>query len=162
MLVRGDSRFYLLSSKNRFASYKVLWYRTQAYASQFFDCKVDILIPGILNIPTVPRSRVPTLSIGQYELPVMPLVPQLLLKLQGWSDHRASHRSDMRTKQYVDVRDIDALLDIAVAKGAKIRAEDVDWMPESMITAAQGRLWSYTRSGSQKSATGWRQLGFVL
>ncbi|KAI0708403.1 hypothetical protein C8Q76DRAFT_770360 [Earliella scabrosa] len=164
ILVREDPKFYRLASKNRFASYTVLWYslstRTYAYPNARVDCKVDLLIPGILNIPSIPPAHVQTLA----GLPVMPLVPQLLLKLQGWSDHRASHRSDMQAKQYVDIRDVDTLLAIALERGAKLRVDDEDaddWVPESMITVAQGRLRSYTLFGSRKSADGWKQLGFV-
>lgn len=163
LLVREDPRFYLVSSRNPRATYKVLWYSLSARISRYplptIDCKVDILIPGVLNIPNVPIPRVLTLS----GLPVMPLVPQLLLKLQGWSDHRASHRSDMQDKQYVDIRDIDALLVIALEKGARVKGgEEDDWIPESMIALARTRLRSYTRFASRYSAGKWRELGLSV
>ncbi|KAI0752461.1 hypothetical protein C8Q80DRAFT_1267008 [Daedaleopsis nitida] len=163
ILVREDPHFYLVSSKNPRATYKVLWYslatRSYRYPLPTIDCKVDILIPGVLDVPDVPLPRVLTLS----GLPVMPLVPQLLLKLQGWSDHRLSHRSDMQAKQYVDIRDIDALLEIALEKGARVKGgEEDDWIPESMITLANTRLRFYTRYASRYSVGKWRTLGLSV
>ncbi|KAI0752474.1 hypothetical protein C8Q80DRAFT_1351008 [Daedaleopsis nitida] len=149
MLVEQDSLFYLVPSKNPRATYEVLWYSLSDSTSRYYgslralyDChKVDILNPGVMNIP---------------------LLPQLLLKLQAWSDHRASHRANMRAKQHVDVRDIDLLLDIAVRKAVRIRAEDTRWVPETMITEAQGRVLSYTMFASQKTSAGWKTVGFAL
>nr|VWP02637.1 Candidapepsin-7 (EC (ACP 7) (Aspartate protease 7) (Secreted aspartic protease 7) [Ganoderma boninense] len=160
ILVREDSSFYLVRSKNWRATYRVLWHRLSSatYPRPSVDCKVDILIPGILNIPNVPREHVRTLS----GLPVMPMIPQLLLKVQGWSDHRASPRTDMQLKQHVDVRDIDQLLAIAVDEGASVRARECGWLPGSMTAAAQTRLWSYTLRASVGSKDQWRKLGFEL
>ena len=160
ILVREDSNFYLVRSKNWRATYRVLWYRLSAntYPRPSVDCKVDILIPGILNIPNVPQERVRTIE----GLPVMPMIPQLLLKLQGWSDHRASSRSDMQLKQYVDVDDIDQLLAIAVDEGASVGAAECRWLPGSMTGAASARLWSYTLRASAGKKDQWRKIGFEL
>ena len=95
-------------------------------------------------------------------LPVMPMIPQLLLKVQGWSDHRASHRTDMQLKQYVDVEDIDQLLAIAVDEGASVRAGECAWLPGSMTAAAPTRLWSYTLRASVNTKDQWRRLGFEV
>lgn len=92
----------------------------------------------------------------------MPMIPQLLLKLQGWSDHRASHRSDMQMKQYVDVADIDQLLAIAVGEGASVRAPECRWLPGSMTGVASARLWSYTLRASAGTKDQWRKIGFDL
>ncbi|TBU47728.1 hypothetical protein BD309DRAFT_951274 [Dichomitus squalens] len=160
ILVRDDSHFYLVGSKNRRATYRVLWYSlsNSSFHRPSLDCKVDILIPGILGIPMVPAERVHTIA----GLPVMPMIPQLLLKVQGWSDHRASHRSDMQQKQYVDIGDIDELLAIAVAEGADVRAPECKWLPGSMTGVASTRIWSYTLRGSAKSKGQWKQLGFEI
>ena len=40
----------------------------------------------------------------------MPLFDLLVMKMQGWRDHRTSHRSDFRAKVEADVTDIRALL----------------------------------------------------
>ncbi|KAI1786246.1 hypothetical protein LXA43DRAFT_1034788 [Ganoderma leucocontextum] len=159
ILVREDPHFYLVRSKNWRATYRVLWYRLSNTTSPrpSVDCKVDILIPGVLNIPNVPLEHVRTLS----GLPVMPMIPQLLLKVQGWSDHRASHRSDMQLKQSVDIEDIDQLLAIAVDEGASVRAPECGWLPESMTGVARTRLWLYTLR-SAKTKDQWKKLGFEL
>ncbi|PIL28661.1 hypothetical protein GSI_08705 [Ganoderma sinense ZZ0214-1] len=160
ILVKEDPSFYLVRSKNWRATYRVLWHRLSSatYPLPFTDCKVDILIPGILNIPNVPPERVRTLA----GLPVMPMIPQLLLKVQGWSDHRASRRPDMQLKQHVDVRDIDQLLAIAVDEGASVRAPECAWLPGSMTAAAPTRLWLYTLRASAGSKDQWRKLGFEV
>ena len=161
MLVRANPRFYLVRSRSPTASYRVLWYRLSSsfHPRPSVDCKVDVVIPGILNIPNVPPSRIVTLR----GLPVMPLVPQLMLKLQGWADHRASDRPDMLAKGPVDVRDIDRLLEIAVGKRERVTAEDLaEWLPQSMVRTAAGRLELYTILGSSRSAGRWRELGFAI
>ncbi len=112
----------------------------------------------MLNIPNVPQEHVRTLS----GLPVMPMIPQLLLKLQGWSDHRASPRTDMQLKQYVDVTDIDQLLAIAVDEGASVGAPECSWLPGSMTGVARTRLWLYTLRASAERKDQWKELGFEL
>ncbi|TFK89416.1 hypothetical protein K466DRAFT_486906 [Polyporus arcularius HHB13444] len=161
ILARADSRFYLVPSKTMFATYKVLWYRltegsyayTKTHIRAMYDCKVDILVPeGDMNIPDVPHARIATRS----GLPLMPLIPQLLLKLQAWSDHRAATQSHLRMKQYVDVRDIDALLAIAVREGA--RAEDARWLPQLHFRVARERVSRYILT-SPSTADQWKMLG---
>ena len=154
--------FYLLTPRTPGATYMVLWYEEgralhSLYRSSYATrCKVDILLPGIMNIPTVPPEKVLTHN----GLPTMPLVPHLFLKLQAWADHRVSSRPDQTRKQYTDVRDIDALLDIAVVKRVRIDTKDVEWVPASMTSAARERVKSYVVLGSMSSRTRWRALGF--
>ncbi|KAL7284879.1 hypothetical protein ACG7TL_002193 [Trametes sanguinea] len=132
MLVRDDQQFQLVRSRNPRATYRVLWYRIPG---TYQRCKVDILIPGILNVPAVQYRYI--ISPKPHHLPLMPLIPQLLLKLQGWADHRVSHRSDMRAKQCIDVRDVDALLEIVWRKKMRIDDEDVkvEWNVQKLKTA---------------------------
>ncbi|RPD60579.1 hypothetical protein L226DRAFT_545097 [Lentinus tigrinus ALCF2SS1-7] len=163
MLVRADPQFYLVPSKTYLATYKVLWYRltagsyayTKTHIRAMYDCKVDILVPeGDMNIPNVPQEHIVMLS----GLPVMPLILQLLLKLQAWADHRVATRSDLQAKQYVDIRDIDALLAIAVRVGA--RAKDASWLPQQHFSKARERLSRYTFVASRATASQWKELGF--
>ncbi|KAI0356749.1 hypothetical protein OH77DRAFT_163095 [Trametes cingulata] len=156
ILVRENKQFVLVRSRNPRATYRVLWYRI---LGTYARCKVDILIPGILNVPMVPEEHI-VISKAPHYLPVMPLIPQLLLKLQGWSDHRASPRSDMQFKQYLDVRDIDALLEIVCNKKLRIDDEDVRWVPESMIEDARSTLRRYVLFASTGSVRKWRAIGF--
>jgi hypothetical protein len=81
LLVTANPDFYLVAAKTPGATYRVLWCRLTGYRR---SCKVDILLPGIMNIPRVPRELIKRVQ----NLPVMPLAGILLLKLQAWEDHR--------------------------------------------------------------------------
>ncbi|CDO77362.1 hypothetical protein BN946_scf184787.g11 [Trametes cinnabarina] len=157
MLVRADKQFQLVRSRNPRATYRVLWYQIPG---TYQRCKMDVLIPGILNIPAVQYRYI--VSRKPYHLPLMPLIPQLLLKLQGWADHRVSSRSDMRAKQYLDVRDVDALLEIAYSKKIRIDDEDEKWVPAEMVQAATSTLRRYVVVASPNSLYRWKALGFAL
>ena len=119
MLARQSSRFELRPSRKRGATYKLLYYRHPD--DDYITIKVDILVPGILNIPSIPTERIHRVN----KLPPMPFLPLLLLKLQAWHDHRASYRSDYNAKQWMDVQDIQALLPIAVRRGE--HKDENDW-----------------------------------
>ncbi|KAI9070301.1 hypothetical protein FKP32DRAFT_1586322 [Trametes sanguinea] len=160
MLVHDDDQFQLVRSRNPRATYRVLWYRLPG---TYQRCKVDILIPGILNVPAVPYRHIAVAQKpGPHHLPLMPLLPQLLLKLQGWADHRVSHRSDMRAKQYTDVRDVDALLEIVCEKKLRIDDADAKWVPVEMLEAATSTLRRYVVVASPHSLSHWRTLGFTI
>ncbi|KAI0356750.1 hypothetical protein OH77DRAFT_1495092 [Trametes cingulata] len=146
MLVQADPKFYL----------KVLWYRDDDYST----CKVDILVPGTMNIPHVPPQYI--VSKAPYYLPLMPLIPHLLLKLQAWSDHGFSHRLAQRLKQSTDKEDIDKLVAIACASGDHLRSSSLEWLPQSMVTAEIVRLQSYLRSRSSMRKAQWKSLGFAI
>ncbi|THU77539.1 hypothetical protein K435DRAFT_877714 [Dendrothele bispora CBS 962.96] len=118
LVASSDSdRFYLEKSTNPKAKYKKLFYRVTPYQGRGPSkvCKIDILIAGQdypLQIPNVPVSCIQYSK--QYPgLPVMPLLPLLLMKLQGWYDHRESHRKDQMKKRRRDIADIDKLLKMA-------------------------------------------------
>ncbi|THU75320.1 hypothetical protein K435DRAFT_974877 [Dendrothele bispora CBS 962.96] len=134
-LVSYDPRFYTVASKDPLATYRVLWFRLSGYRR---CCKVDLLLPGVMNIPLVPLERIyrmkdhqstvtsesslssyySTLSTRSADYPLMPFLPLLLLKLQAWQDHGESPKLYMREKQPTDVKDINELLDLAVTKYA--------------------------------------------
>ncbi|KAI0700211.1 hypothetical protein BC835DRAFT_1304235 [Cytidiella melzeri] len=159
LISRSDpSTFYLRPSKKVGETYKILYARlspTLFYSRR--SCKVDILIPGIINIPSVPPTLIHTMS----ELPVMPIIPLLLLKLQGWEDHRTSSRSDMRQKQYVDIRDIEQLLRIAVERGANL-ADDLGWLPQEFVSTGRARLARFLETLRPAHATRWAEIGFEV
>lgn len=155
MLVEDDADFYLVPSRNPRASYSVLWCRVQSSRRRRPKCKVDILVPPTLDIPHVPGRRLKIIS----DLPVMPLIPLLLLKLQGWSDHRESHRDDMQMKQYVDVEDISELLQIAIDRNQDIRQDNLGWLPEQMREDAQDRVWDFVQEYPHM-ADNWVLVGF--
>ncbi|KAF7797996.1 hypothetical protein EIP86_009205 [Pleurotus ostreatoroseus] len=95
LVKQASTSFYLRPAQTPGATYKVLFAKLAPRGHRKRSCKVDVLVPGILNIPFVPTQHIVSLE----DLPVMPLIALLLLKLQGWEDHRLSGRSDMQQKQ---------------------------------------------------------------
>ncbi|KAF9261330.1 hypothetical protein L218DRAFT_870414, partial [Marasmius fiardii PR-910] len=122
-------------------------------------CKVDLLFPGIMNIPPVPKHRIYYKERRSSE-PLMPFLPLLLLKLQAWQDHGESPKHWMRAKQPTDVADITELLNIAVTKypDVKLQKEQV-WLPVSFVDAGKKRVKRFV---SEYPFTGreWKLLGF--
>ncbi|KAJ7446571.1 hypothetical protein FB451DRAFT_1567791 [Mycena latifolia] len=154
VLVANDSNFYTIASKDPLATYRVLWYRLGYHRS----CKVDVLTPGIMNIPAVPVPRI-AYHRSRSALPLMPFLPLLLLKLQAWMDHREAAKYYLVIKQYVDVQDIGDLLELAVSKYEVDLRKDGKWLPESFVRAAAKRVKAYIRSYPD-SAEHWRDIGF--
>jgi len=119
IIVDADDRYFLKRARRRSAQYKVLWCRLPGWRTPHRRCvKVDILVPPCepLGLPEILASDTPVIE----NIPVMPLFDLLVLKTQGWWDHRVSPRKDLRAKEDGDVDDVDALLDRAVE-------EDVDY-----------------------------------
>ena len=154
MIVAKDDDFFLVRSKRPGATYKILYYALKPWGAW---CKVDVLLPGTLNIPFVPTNLV----VRILDTPLMPLFAVLLLKLQGWTDHRDSMQMDMRLKRYVDVDDIDKLLKIIVDKYPDQIVDRQRWVPESMIPAAQKRVDEFVleQPGTKSS---WLYIGFKV
>ncbi|KAI0792337.1 hypothetical protein C8Q75DRAFT_752408 [Abortiporus biennis] len=160
MLVRGNKLFYTRPAKTPGATFKVLFHKLPV--REYHDvprryCKVDLLIPGVLNIPFISSERIVRLG----SLPVLPIIPLLLLKLQGWSDHRASTRADLVAKQYTDIRDVAELLRIVVERGEHLD-QAVEWLPAEFIDAAKERLTRYFEivRPSQSVTQNWSTIGF--
>ncbi|KAM6492752.1 hypothetical protein JOM56_012476 [Amanita muscaria] len=146
-------RFFLKDGKN--GSYKVLWY-TICWSPEL-KIKVDILKPGKnpLGIPRIP-SNVP---ISFYHsIPVMPFLPLLILKVQGWRDHRASRKPWYRKKIPQDEGDIERLLSM-VDDGDHLRhymgLEKCKWFMKN----ANKVVKAYVRNFPESSDT-WRSIGF--
>ena len=149
-LVEIDSSFFTVASKNPTASYRVLWYRRGLYGEK---CKVDLLLPGVMSIPSIPSSSIVWID----GLPVAPFSMVLLLKLQAWDDHKKEYKTYLNLKQHTDVKDIDYMLPLAQANGLEPRKEST--LPTSFIQKAEGRVRDYTRS-FPNSAKYWKALGF--
>lgn len=156
ILVRNSSKFELKPSRKIGATYKILYYRFYAFSR--INCKVDILTPGIMNIPDIPTHRIEFIN----NLPAMPFLPLLLLKLQAWEDHGDSDRSDFRAKQYVDARDLAQLLVIAGQRGEHKR--DAIWLPVSFLREAQRRVQrlksNINMDQGARDEKAWKRIGF--
>jgi len=115
-LCEEDNRFYTVSARNPNDWWKVLYWRTGRNEPGFDRFKIDILIPGVMDLPDVH----PHYIINIDNFPCAPLALLLLHKLQGWDDRRGSYRSDFLAKLPEDVRDIADLLRIANGLGLNI------------------------------------------
>ncbi|KAF9261317.1 hypothetical protein L218DRAFT_961605 [Marasmius fiardii PR-910] len=122
-VVAADPNFYTVASRDRsrYAGHRVLWYRfpssrsgagaTSTRGSRTTSSRrsntlsaaliyprsssIDLLLPGIMNIPPIPTSRI------YYK------------DGRGWEDHGESPKHWMRAKQSIDVADIVELLNLA-------------------------------------------------
>lgn len=155
LLTEADDQFFLVPSRRRSANYEVLWYELPSNRrGRGRQCKVDILVPGdALLIPDIP-SRYIKHKDG---LPVVPALPLLLMKLQGWTDHRYSNRRDFQEKELADVEDIEELLSNT---GTHIDSKQMAWLPEDFVSAAQERVYQYVEEFSH-TALEWEALGFA-
>lgn len=151
-IIASDDRFYLVPSANRRNTYQVLWFRLSSRKK----CKVDILVPGRLSIPRIPIGEI-TYIHPFLDIPVVPFLVLLLLKLRGWTDHRADFRRYMRDKVEVDVRDIEELLELAVEDyEAHINKEK--WLPRWFIREMRGRIHEYVEEWPD-SDWYWQRIG---
>jgi hypothetical protein len=91
----------------------------------------------------------------------MPIFDLLVMKTQGWWDHRNSHRADFRAKASIDVSDIFALL-----KRAKY--EKVSYVDEANEDRHSQEFMSRARTlvnkfvGIYGRPRPWRALGFPV
>jgi hypothetical protein len=127
-LVAADSSFYLRASINPLATFKVLYYRLNRIGKRF--TKVDILLPGIMNLPALPLNRI--VRIG--DLPVIPFSLLLVTKLQCWDDHCNAEESFKRKKRFTDVSDLDKLLSLQHVERLK---KHKPWESEDMFSPEQ-------------------------
>lgn len=147
-LTEQSSKFYLVASKNPSATYKVLWYRLSGGHS----CKVDVLRPGLMNIPDIEPGNINRID----NIPVMPLSFVLLSKLQAWSERHVANQMYLRKKQCHDDADIIQLLPIA--KSQKISPSDDRFITESFLSVSRERIHSFVKT-FPSTEKGWRALG---
>lgn len=86
----------------------------------------------------------------------MPLLAQLLLKLQGWDDHKMARQAYKRDKQYTDAEDVKQLLNIAVMQGINIHAET--WLSRTFKQAGKRRIRLFVQEYPE-TRDAWNQIG---
>ncbi|KAJ3729509.1 hypothetical protein C8R42DRAFT_167617 [Lentinula raphanica] len=158
LLAVADGDFYLVPSRDPDATYRVLYYTVGPGRS----CKVDILTIGSstsLNLPPVPLERVRNIHpfVG---LPVMPLLPLLLMKIQGWLAHRESQKVHERAKVLQDAADVRMMLYIAVEKKVHIHDPECGWMPLWFVRQMKFRVSIFVREYPD-SLEDWNRLGIT-
>ena len=152
-VVAANPSFYLIPSKTPGATYKVLWYRNR-YASR---CKVDLLFPGTMNIPSIQISAIDHPEPGK---PCAPFTLVFLLKLQAWVQHRDSEELRFRLKASIDVLDLRIMLPIARAKAVDIRRSEA-YLPPSFVDSAAPRAKRFVQEWPE-TLREWRALGFSV
>jgi len=148
-----------VNSQTPFTAYEVLWRRTGILPR----CKIDILAPGTLNIPNVPVGCVIKKPIASHDLPVMPFIPLLYLKVQGWAHHRVANKKNLRAKVTLDYVDIQELLRIAKENGYKRKIGgrqivELNWMPRSFVEIAKQHVKLYTTAYPELSLALWKDV----
>ncbi|KAJ3773664.1 hypothetical protein FB446DRAFT_787639 [Lentinula raphanica] len=155
LLVETDRNFYLVPSRDPDATYRVLYYAVGPGCS----CKIDILTTGhstSLHLPPVPFEEVLTFVA----LPVMPLLPLLLMKIQGWLAHRESQKAHERAKVPQDAADVRVMLYIAVQKEVHIHDPECEWMPLWFVRQMKFRVFKFVREYPD-SLEDWNRLGIT-
>jgi hypothetical protein len=156
IIVAEDDRYYLKQSRKPGATHRILYCRLPGWATDDTRrVKVDILVPPTLNLPAVSASETCRFN----NIPVMPIFDLLVMKTQGWNDHRNSYRSDFRAKEDDDVSDIFALLESAKQENVSYRANRKRHSREFMSharTLVNEFVNEYGRPGK------WRALGFPV
>lgn len=160
-----NPRFYLLNAKTPGAAYKVLWYRvssnyTGLYVTSRRSIKVDILLPGAMDIPYYPSSEIVTLKA----LPAAPLKLLLLLKLQAWSQHRAATEFRFRSKAYTDASDLQTLISDVLRQSFTIiplSQSESGYISDVFMDKARERVEELVKAYPDKRKD-WEKLGFVL
>ncbi|KAN0133060.1 hypothetical protein V8E53_009090 [Lactarius tabidus] len=157
IIANADSRYFLKPSRFRKAKHKILMCRLPGWHAYHRCVKVDILIPGTINLPEIPASATPDIE----RIPVMPLFELLVMKTQGWWNHRVSPRKDFQAKVDADVDDVDALLDRAKEEGIEYEDERAicrhthEFMEWALLLARRF-VKKHRRRGK------WRAIGFPL
>ncbi|KAF8489443.1 hypothetical protein F5888DRAFT_1951807 [Russula emetica] len=157
-IVGADDRYYLKRSRKRGATHRILYCRLPGWATDNTRrVKVDILVPPTLNLPAISASETYLIK----DIPVMPIFDLLVMKTQGWWDHRDHDRAGYRTKQSHDVSDIFALLKQAkYVKVSYVNKANEDRHSREFMNHARFLVNRFVRvhGGAQQ----WRALGFPV
>ncbi|KAF5352418.1 hypothetical protein D9756_006297 [Leucocoprinus leucothites] len=162
LIVATDpSHFFLKYPRDILKPYRILCHR-----KTIFDpyCKVDILTPGIMNLPNIPhpspRKHITTIS----GIPLVPFSLLLALKLQAWSDHLVAREEYQRIKHVQDATDVGQLLDMK-EKVAELRRarpwHDSELFSEELQELTRMRVKNYCKQYPHR-AVAWRSLGFEI
>ncbi|KAJ3575238.1 hypothetical protein NP233_g1229 [Leucocoprinus birnbaumii] len=158
LLVSQNSAFYWAKPvTNTQASYRVLWYRLpleKSSASLQKSCRIDLFTPGMIHLPRIPRDRIIWSSSG---LPIMPLFPTLMHKIQAWKAHLASTKPWAGVKQANDIHDINDLL--RVVEAVDVNLDNQNWLDAWFLEEAVDGVRMFTQKHPE-TARGWLKLGF--
>ncbi|KAK2464617.1 hypothetical protein APHAL10511_003310 [Amanita phalloides] len=154
-LAEANSRCYLEDSANPNNTYKKVYYSLSWRTG--LNCKVDILTAGRtspLHIPKIPSRHVQ--YVGNSDIPVLPFSVLLILKVQGWHDHRISNKPHLRVKIPQDRQDIEQLLTMLDDDD---HLDRFNWLPQWFVDHAADLIEMYTEKYPSTAAS-FRDMGF--
>jgi hypothetical protein len=156
-IVEADDRYYLVQSRQRRATHRILYCRLPGWRTDGRCVKVDILVPPTLELPEIEDSE----RIHINHIPVMPIFDLLVMKTKGWFDHHTSNRPDHRPKEDADVTDIIALLERAKEDGVSYHNEVYEARhSEDFMEFAVGLVEVFVRVHGRHRK--WRALDFPI
>ena len=153
-IVDHHHRFSLEDPLKPGATYKILVFNLHRGFN--WICKVDILVSGRhlpLHIPRIPRQHIKYLGAHTSDIPVVPFLVLLILKVQGWRDNCRDRRWDKIPR---DIEDVNTLLEMT---------DEIDhryyypWLPKWFFQDAQRLVIRYTNDYPE-TAYSFRELGF--
>ncbi|EKM76406.1 hypothetical protein AGABI1DRAFT_115756 [Agaricus bisporus var. burnettii JB137-S8] len=160
------SDFYLKPSKDPTAKYQILYYILTPSVTDPSNplhraCKVDLLLPGVLGIPQI----LPPESIHHDayfpELPLIPFLVLLTLKVRAWSEHRVHYQARMRDKVKYEESDIKELLDLGVNE-YMVRVRQLEaWVGKTWVREMKEYVKIYVEM-NPKSQNMWEEMGFAV
>ncbi|KAF8984617.1 hypothetical protein BDQ17DRAFT_1260693, partial [Cyathus striatus] len=179
LIVASDTRFFLKMPKDPRNTYRILWFRRPTERktggiNKKAECKVDILIPGIMNLPDLGEKRLRTTDTDTsvVTLPVLPFPIILLQKLQGWSDHRVASEPYKMEKQAQDAEDVKCLLELQHEMSCLVSSSPLSsssrnvwsnstWFSEELQVVNGRRVRLYCYYFPEMSGQ-WARLGFEV
>ena len=142
---------------NRNNTYKKVFYSLSWVPP--LRCKVDIVLAGQnspLKIPKIPTRHIA--YVNDFNIPVLPFLVLLVLKVQGWHDHRSSTRDDFRRKVAQDKQDIDHLLNMV---NDADHLDQFTWLPRWFVDHAEDLVRKYTER-YPSVADSFKDMGFDI
>ncbi|KAG6863048.1 hypothetical protein C0991_008570, partial [Blastosporella zonata] len=135
LVAHRPDNFFLRAAKDSSATYQILYYRPSPDPSSTRKetIKIDILLPGVMNLPSLEPSNVVTHA----GLPIVPYQVLLLHKLQAWDDHRLSGEERYMKKVPIDAKDVLWLLTWSEVEAFMPPEDSVDmWSDRTFFSEA--------------------------
>ena len=109
----------------------------------------------MLDIPPIPTHLVEIRD----ELPVMPFLPLLLLKVHGWFKHEQDGRWHIKSKIPDDYSNIDEMLGTLMNDSHRLDANK--WLPAAFIDTSREHVKAFVLR-REHTKEKWNAIGFDL
>ncbi|ESK87112.1 hypothetical protein Moror_11888 [Moniliophthora roreri MCA 2997] len=161
LIVKANPKFNLIPSSVPSAEHRKLHYQPTSQS----PCKIDIFLPGRddqFHVPAIPKARVQHVQPWG-DIPVMPILPLLLTKLQAWDVYRISKEVRMRARAQRDVVDLEEMLELAVDHEVNLKLKKEEWLSSQLkfMRGMQNRVEVFVKEYPE-SRKQWGRLGFKV